>query len=186
MKIRRRYVFVPLLSLIVITHLYNQDKTPVDRLQVPVDTNELPDYYMEGLEIRLFDDEGSLQANIISPSLIHYAGQKQAELDKPDIRLHAVNDQVWQIIANKGRILDVSQDIALEDSVSIKLGKPNTTSLLIETDNLYYEYLAHRAWNQNEVIFNRESASGRASGLLIDLNSEVFELHNNVEVRYKH
>jgi LPS export ABC transporter protein LptC len=118
--------------------------------------------------------------------LSHYPSQRQAEMAQPNITLYATNDQIWHISANKGRIIDQTQDIALHDQVRIELGKPNVTNLVLNTNNLFYEFAAHRAWNQNLVSFNREGTEGKADGLLIDLNTELFELHNNVEVRYQH
>lgn len=186
MTIRRRFIFVPLLIVIIIANLYQDEQSQVERLQVPVDTNELPDYYMEQLSIKLFDDNGLLQAAIDSPTLIHYASQAQAEMERPEITLFAVNDQVWNLTAAKGRILDESQDIALDEDVLIQLEKPGTNLVTFETDNLYYEFLAHRAWNESKVTFNRTDARGSANGLLIDLNTETFELQNQVEVRHQH
>ena len=134
----------------------------------------------------ILDDNGMLQAAINSPTLIHYASQAQAEMERPEITLFAVNDQVWNLQAAKGRILDESQDIALEQDVSIKLAKPGTNLVTFETDNLYYEFLAHRAWNESSVTFNRANARGSANGMLIDLNTETFQLQNQVEVRHQH
>lgn len=183
---RRRYVLVPLLSIILITNIYQDDEKPADKLTVPVNTNESPDYYMEQLNIKLFDDSGQLQAIVNAPVLSHYASQGQAEMNNPDITLYATEEQIWHISSTKGRIVDQTQDIALEEQVTIELGKPNVINLTLNTNNLYYEFEAHRAWNQSLVEFVSAGASGQASGLLIDLNTEVFELHNNVEVRYQH
>jgi len=186
MTIRRRFIFVPLLVIIILANLYQDEQSQIERLQVPVDTNELPDYYMEQLSIKLFDDNGMLQAAIESPTLIHYASQAQAEMERPEIKLFAVNDQVWHLQAAKGRILDESQDIALEQNVLINLEKPDANLLTFETENLYYEFLAHQAWNESPVTFNRANARGSANGLMINLNTETFELMNQVEVRNQH
>ena len=185
MNIRRRYIFVPLLSVIIVSNLYKDESSQVERLQVPVDTNELPDYYMEQLSIKLFNDDGQLKASIKSPTLIHYASQAQAEMEMPEIQLYALNDQVWNLQARKGRILDESQDIALERDVSIKLAKADSNPLNFETTNLYYEFLAHRAWNDSPVTFSTALANGSANGMLINLDTETFELKNRVEVRHQ-
>ena len=115
---RRRYVLVPLLSIIIVLNLYQDEEAPDDRLTVPVNTNEAPDYYMERLNIKLFDEQGALQAEIKSPALSHYASQRQAEMDSPAITLYASQDHIWQIDSQKGRIIDDTQDIALEESVT--------------------------------------------------------------------
>ena len=137
MNIRRRYIFVPLLSVIIVSNLYKDESSQVERLQVPVDTNELPDYYMEQLSIKLFNDDGQLKAAIKSPTFIHYASQAQAEMEMPEIQLFALNDQVWNLQARKGRILDESQDIALEHDVTIELAKSDSTEMYALVQLLY-------------------------------------------------
>ena len=186
MSVRRRYIFVPLLLIIIITNVYQDEQSQIERLQVPVDTNELPDYYMEQLSIKLFDENGAIKAAIESPTLVHYASQAQAEMEMPEIKLYGLTDQVWNLRADKGRILDESQDIALEKNVTIDLAKSDTNQLNFATSNLYYEFLAHRAWNQSPVTFSRATAYGSANGLSIDLNTETFELQNQVEVRHQY
>ena len=141
MNIRRRYIFVPLLAAIVVADLYKDESSRIDRLQVPVDTNELPDYYMEQLSIKLFNDDGQLKASINSPTLIHYASQSQAEIQEPEIQLYTVNNQMWNLQAVRGRILDESQDIALEQDVTISLSQDNNNPLNFTTNNLFYEFL---------------------------------------------
>ncbi|MEL0035531.1 MAG: LPS export ABC transporter periplasmic protein LptC [Gammaproteobacteria bacterium] len=185
MNIRRRYIFVPLLVVIVVANLYKDESSQIDRLQVPVDTNELPDYYMEQLSIKLFNDDGQLKASINSPTLIHYASQSQAEIQEPEIQLYTVNNLMWNLQAVRGRILDESQDIALEQDVTISLSQENNSPLNFTTNNLFYEFLAHRAWNDSPVTFATAVANGSANGMLINLDTETFELKNRVEVRHQ-
>ena len=183
---RRRYVFVPLLSFIVVFNQLEDDKAvKEDPFTVPVDSDELPDYYMEQMVMKHYDDNGELQAEISSPIVSHFANQKQARMTEPTIRLYGVAQQTWQLSSQEGRIFDETQDIALTDDVNIKLGKEGDEQLSLLTEQLYYEYLAHRAWSQSKVAFNNAEATGAAEGLLIDLNTEMFELHNDVEIRFK-
>ncbi len=186
MTVRRRFIFIPLLILIIVANMYQDEQSQIERLQVPVDTNELPDYYMEQLSIKLFDENGQLQAAIDSPTLVHYASQAQAEMERPDIKLFAIDNQIWNIQAAKGRILDESHDIALERNVNIRLETPEKSLVNFETESLFYEFLAHRAWNDSPVTFSRANARGSANGLVIDLDSETFELMSQVEVRHQH
>lgn len=183
---RRRYVFVPLLSMIVVYNLvYDEKKVKEDPFTVPVDSDELPDYYMKQMTMKHYDDNGELQAVISSPTVSHYASQGQARMVEPTIKLFGVNEQTWQLSSVEGRIFDDTQDIALEDNVNIKLGRAEDEQLTLATQQLYYEFLAHRAWSQSRVDFSNAEASGTSAGLLIDLNTEMFELHNDVEIRFK-
>jgi len=182
---RRRYVLVPLLSLIVVINLLEEDKQQKeDPFTVPVDSDELPDYYMEQMVLKHYDENGILQAEISSPILSHYANQRQALMVEPVITLFGVNNQIWQLTSLEGRIFDQTQDIALKDNVNIKLGRSGEEQLQLVTQQLFYEFNAHRASSQTEVAFENSLAVGSASGLLIDLNTELFELHKNVEIRF--
>ena len=188
---RRRYVLVPLLSLIVVINLLEEDKTKQDdRFTVPtVDSDELPDYYMKGMVLKHYDENGELQAKITSPTVSHYASQAQARMIEPEIILFGMNDRIWELDSEAGRIFDDTQDIALDKDVTIKLARTgdevtDSDQISIVTQQLFYEYLAHRAFSQTEVGFKSVTAEGTAAGLLIDLNTELFELHNNVQIRF--
>jgi len=182
---RRRYVFVPLLTALVLLNLIEPSKTPVERFNVPVDTAELPDYYMEQMAIKHYDEQGLLQAEISAPSFSHYLGQKQAHLVDPNIKLYTTNGDVWEVNAGKGRILDETQDLSLESGVQIQLGKPAGTEVLLITERVYYEFSEHRVWNQTPVVLDSSVAKGTALGMLIDLNTQKFELHRDVELSFK-
>lgn len=135
----RRYLLPALLLLLLLGSgwlAWLKPDNPVDLIDRS--GQPLPDYTLEGLQLRQYDEQGMLARILKAKRLEHVADQGTA-LDQPRLTVESAEGAPWQISGARGQVSADGQLLTLPDDVLItRLATVTNRPLRLETRNLRY------------------------------------------------
>ncbi|MDQ7050647.1 MAG: LPS export ABC transporter periplasmic protein LptC [Enterobacterales bacterium] len=176
MKINRWYL--AFLGLLVLFIFYPKDKTT---LPSPLETDKQDsDYYMKGVVIHLYDKDGRQLSQLKSVKLAHFKHQDQSLLEAPVIRLNQADGSLWQLQAEKGKIIKHKHQIELIDQVAVKEILQQQVSTQIDTQYLLIDLENTTATTDDPITISHQYYQTRSIGMDMDFKNNIINLNRKV------
>lgn len=140
-------------------------------------TNNNPDSYMKKVEYMQLDETGKPKIIIQSPVLIHYAKNNSSRFTYPIITLFQQNNNQVHISANRGRSINGTQKILLENNVVIRQ-RDQTNAALSKLTTDWLTFFPQQNYFSTDAKVNLEQpgVSVTAIGLKGDLKTGEVKL----------
>jgi len=160
------------------------ETTAATTSNVPSNT---PSTKFSNIKMIINSAQGTPQYKLSSPEYWLYHEEQRAELTLPDITIYSDNGGKIFATALKGRTHDGNNIITLIDNVKINqpISENNPYFSKIITDRLTVFPESQRATTNSAVTAIRKSHIVKASGMTLDLNTQVLHLHGDVEGYYE-
>jgi len=139
-----------------------------------------PDYWVEGVKVRRFDTNGTLQHTLIAEKLVHYPDDDTTIVTKPHVTYH--RQPPVEIAARMGYIGRDGKEVDLVDDVKVtrhaaKDGVPATT---LETRTLKIFPDEEKGSTDDPVVLTRGGSVIHGTGLEIDNGTGIAVMRGRV------
>ncbi|WP_136679400.1 LPS export ABC transporter periplasmic protein LptC [Neptunomonas sp. XY-337] len=138
------------------------------------------DYFMRDTTAREFGTDGRLVQRLHATSLEHYPKQLQAQLAKPEITVFKANAKI-SAQSEKGTLFDNEDKLLLEEAVTVTHNPADNDSTQLDTSRLTLHHKRGIAETSAPVTFRSGQSITTATGMTVDYNTQISELHSNVE-----
>ncbi|MEE9254763.1 MAG: LPS export ABC transporter periplasmic protein LptC [Pseudomonadales bacterium] len=146
-----------------------------------------PDYYMEGADIRQFDELGELRYRMRAERVSHYPARNVTELDAPHLTLFEQQPTPWVVSSDWGTIrhqvgaengsrdvVELIDHVKLERHVGeVEFIEVTTSKLTLYPDRKYAE-------TDEAVMIKSHTGRTTAHGFSADLQAGQLTLHSGV------
>jgi len=176
LKINRGYL--AFLGLLLLSVFYPKDK-PAHPSPLETDKQD-SDYYMKGVVIHLYDKDGQQLSQLKSVKLAHFKHQDQSLLEAPVIRLNQADGSLWQLQADKGKIIKHKNQIELIDQVVVKEILQQKISTQIDTQYLLIDLEKTTATTDDPITISHQYYQTRSIGMDVDFKQNIINLNHEV------
>ncbi len=161
--------------------------TEIAAATTPGVPSNTPSTKFSNIKMIINSSQGTPQYKLSSPEYWLYHEGQRAELTLPDITIYSDNGSKVHATALKGQTHDDNNVIILIDDVKINqpTSENNPYFSKIITDRLTVFPESQRATTDSAVTAIRKSHIVKASGMTLDLNTQVLHLHGDVEGHYE-
>jgi len=174
------YLSLALLMLFSVWYVFSIDP---EGQQIPVESANSPDYYMEGFLATSFNSEGHIKHRFGAQRMAHYPITQKAELTGVLIVADSGDKGQWEVRAGKGvtsygsDIIDLSDDIQVQRTDIPHGATIETASLRIDSGNQH-------ATTEYPVRIHAENAEIKSMGIYIDFTQRDVQLISRVRGKY--
>jgi LPS export ABC transporter protein LptC len=142
------------------------------------------DYALQNFDMRAFDEDGKPALRLWSPKLTNEAATNVGRVDSP--RLEVQHEGfLWQIVADSAIISSNQDQVFLTGSVHIERnGATPADRIDIDSRDVTLEVDDRVAHSVESVQIADLSGTLRARGFRVNMLTEEFQLHNDVEGVY--
>jgi LPS export ABC transporter protein LptC len=118
MKPQFLFLFLMMLIIaVVIGWFYNRQILPVAQNQLQIPDNI--DYYLSGVKMKSFNEQGNTSYQLNSPFLEHYVREDISVIQQPDIHYFADNGD-WSMSAREGKLIHKTDIYEFQQQVEIQ------------------------------------------------------------------
>ncbi|MHB0774374.1 LPS export ABC transporter periplasmic protein LptC [Halomonas sp. WWR20] len=144
---------------------------------VPSDEAGEPDYFLEGVTLTRFDNQGQPYQRLETPRLVHTPIDDVIRTVSPQARLLDAQSRVWVASGEHGRLGPDGRHLTLEGQA--RLQQPEE-GWRLDTQTLHYDSVEAHAWSDSEATLHQHDQ--RVSGERFDawINEERMRLTGNV------
>ncbi len=161
-----------------------KEKPSIDVTET-LDIELKPDYYVENLQLREFNEQGKLQSSIKTNLLSHYVEQQQANLESPEIVMYSVDGDIWKMNSSSGTIQDDTRNLSLLNNVIFKVSdNSKQRKMLLQTETLHFDVVEQSLWTDSPIFAESGSSDFDAIGLQMNLKTEHLQLKEKVKIYY--
>lgn len=149
-------------------------------------TPDTPSVSFNNIEMIINSANGKPQYKLYAPKYWLYDSEKRSEFESPDIEIYRNNGSKVFAKSSKGNTRDDNKIITLIGDVEIKQPKSLNDPYLLEvfTDKLTIYPKKQRATTDSVVTAKRGNQNLQATGMTLDLDTQIVHLHNNVTGHY--
>lgn len=150
-------------------------------------TSDTPSTNFSDIEMVINSSKGRPQYKLSSPEYWLYHEERRTEFELPSITIYSNNGSKIFATALRGQTYDDNNVITLIGNVRINQPGPENDSHIskIMTDRLTIHPESQRAITDSPITATRESNIVKASGMTLNLNTQILHLHGNVEGHYE-
>jgi LPS export ABC transporter protein LptC len=118
MKLRFLFMFtITLIGAVVAGWFFDRSNLP--SVQNPLQIPDNIDYYLSGVKLKTYDQQGSPSYQLNTPYLEHFVVEDISIIQQPDIRYFSEKAD-WLMSAEQGKLIHQSEIIELQQKASIK------------------------------------------------------------------
>ncbi len=174
------FIFIAVVGAIAVGWIYeSRSKTTTVRpeLEIPTDI----DYFLAELKYRIFNQAGSLDYQLRSPYLEHFARDDISRVKQPVVDVYRPGGD-WRLKASRGEIFHQKNRLQLNDNVVMQKFGPRP--MQVRSQSMLFEPDRNRLSSEETVVI--ESGNARISGnnAVFDLQNEIYLLKNTRSVYY--
>lgn len=148
-------------------------------------SDQLPDTYVNQANITSYDQNGAPKYRMTSAQIIHYPGEKDAELFKPLIFVFQERGNPWKIQAQKGKVTSDGERVQLDNQVVIsRQASDSNTFSQLESEQLFVWPKQEYAESDKAVKIKTADTLVTAVGLEADLYEQQYHLLTQVKVKH--
>lgn len=115
-----RFLFILMLALIAaVVAGWFFDRQSLPLAQNPLQIPDNIDYYLTGVKLKSFDQQGLPDYQLNSPYLEHFVREDISIIQQPDIRYFSAQAD-WMMSAQQGKLIHQSDIIELQQKASVK------------------------------------------------------------------
>ena len=142
-------------------------------------------YALYDFEGRLLGEEGAIKLEIQAPVLRSNARSGVGTVENPELRIQQ-EDERWYITAESAIITADREHVSLMGDVHLTRRNELTGKLLeISTKDIMLDITAKTASGESQVSIRQDHDSLDATGIRLDMISNSFELHHDVQAYYE-
>ncbi len=142
------------------------------------------DYALEDFEMRGFDEKGALAIRLWAPRLTNEAATRIGRVQQPRVEvLH--EGRLWNIMAETATISDDQGQVFLGGDVRLeRAGAPDLGPLEVDSRDVTLVVDERIARSASDVRMEDPAGELRARGFRIDMRTDEFQLHHDVQGVY--
>lgn len=148
-----------------------------------------PSAYMKTVHVRQFDEQGALEYTLHADALnyreAHYdKDNDRTEIERPILHLINQNEAPWIARSDTGLVEQKGQHITLTGSVKLEQLRRDGTFTRLTTEEMVIKPKLQYAENDKPVTIEENNSTTTATGMRIDLNTQIYELLTQVKSHY--
>lgn len=144
--------------------------------------NQLPDYYLHGLEATITGEDGSPRHRLKAETLRHYPDTDTTELEQPDVTVLGKGNATWHVRATRGTVETAAQQILL--SGEVRLRQRGDNGMEMQTEWLRLDTARQYAETDASVLLKSRSARVQGIGMQAYGEQQRLLLQSTVRGRY--
>lgn len=145
-----------------------------------------PEYSMEGLHTRRYDDNGRVARDLTAQRLDHYADARGSLLAEPRLSAEGRSGEPWRLSARQGQAPTGEERILLREDVRIdRAGGSHNQGLRLRTSELLVLPEKNYAETAAAVSIAAKGMHTTGTGLKAWLDTERLQILNDVEAQYE-
>ncbi|MFD2190217.1 LPS export ABC transporter periplasmic protein LptC [Pistricoccus aurantiacus] len=119
---------------------------------VPEDPAGEPDYFLEGVNLTRFNEQGEAYQRLQSPRLVHTPVDDVTRAKTPRLRIYDEDERVWLARGESGRLAPNGTQVTLSGQAELEAPEENW---LLETEVLHYLPGSGHAYSQGEATLRQ-------------------------------
>lgn len=144
-----------------------------------------PDAIGENIEMRRFDQTGTLKYRLSARYLIHYGDDDSSEVHEPTLVAYRADAPALNLSAKEGQVSSRGETIHLkQDVVAMRGASKDRPALVARMPDLTIKPDAGLAYTASPVEITQGNSWVRGIGARIDNNAATFELQSQVRGQY--
>ena len=146
-------------------------------LEIPTDI----DFFLSGMNYRVFDKSGNLDYQLHSPYLEHFIKDDISRIEQPMIRVYRESGD-WQVKASRGNILHRQEWLQLDSNVVMQ--KLGGDSIQFRSESMLFKPELDLVVSEVNVIIESDRAKISGDEAVFDLRNEIYSLKNTRAIYY--
>ena len=184
MKIRWRYgIAFPLVLAVALGGLsaWLEQISEIETEEVRLNPDE-PQYSMDGIDGRRFDEQGRLKENLSAERAVQYPDSHDIHFDKVHLSFYREGSLLYEVSGAAAVYGLKNKQVNLERGVVLtKAAQADKPQARIETENLHVDTEAQTADTQAPVSFRYGESSGSSVGMTYDQKTGLLNLPSKVK-----
>lgn len=144
------------------------------------------DYYMEGVQVRHYSDEGLLTHTVQSRRIDHDPVQQQLIMQDPQISVQNDPLNSWRVRSKLALADDGMRELFLHGKVQVERLKGTDITLTVLTEKLFINTENNTAHTEDTIHVMLNNAEITGQGLSADMASEKLQITSAVRGTYVH
>ncbi|WP_458527232.1 LPS export ABC transporter periplasmic protein LptC [Onishia taeanensis] len=144
---------------------------------VPMDSAGEPDFYLEGVTLTRFDDEGRPHQRLETPRLVHTPHNDMTRTETPRARLLDADGELWLASGQEGTLGAGGNPLVL--SGDAQLTSPGE-GWQLDTDVLHVDTDTNHAWSDSQAYITQPPQRMRGDTLDVWFDEDRMRLTGNV------
>ena len=132
-----RFLFIFMLSLvaaIISGWFFDRQSLPV--VQNPLQIPDNIDYYLAGIKLKTYNEQGEPHYQLNSPYLEHFVREDISMIQQPDIR-YFDQQADWQMSSRQGKLIHQDETLELNQDASLQRQRPQQW-LLVKSEQMIF------------------------------------------------
>ena len=173
-------VLIAVLGAIAVGWIYESRSKDIFvglELEIPTDI----DFFLSGMNYRVFDKSGNLVYQLHSPYLEHFIKDDISRIEQPMIRVYRDSGD-WQVKASRGNILHGQEWLQLDSNVVMQ--KLGGDSIQFRSESMLFKPELDLVVSEVNVIIESDRAKISGDEAVFDLRNEIYSLKNTRAIYY--
>lgn len=143
-----------------------------------------PDFFLEGVQSRSFDETGKLEQTLTAVSAYHYTGNRNTLLNSPIIK--SQNANILSVASGKtGTISDATNSFSLQGDASIVRFQNNSEVVRVQANTLVYNDAMQTIQGQHGSKLITAKGTTQSDSIIFDLAQDIATLTGGVTSHYE-
>jgi len=139
------------------------------------------DYYLNGSQVKEFDEQGQLKTTLSADKLTHYPDEKLSSLISPSIQMLDKEGTPVTVSSKTGTLFDNEDRMTLDEDVRVTHNPNTLDASLFTTSSLNLNRRSGIASTESPIEITSKHFKTTATGMTINLNSRTSDLLSDVK-----
>ncbi|AWB68648.1 LPS export ABC transporter periplasmic protein LptC [Saccharobesus litoralis] len=178
----RAYLLVLILTVIATIFFWEEWQSAATQAPEKKQQGIQPDYQAENLDIKYFNQQGQLSAQMQAKNLAHFESQAATEFERVDYQYFG-QDNHWQVTAQHSQ-LKQNRYLQLHDTIVLQALSNAQPIYQINTQAIDIDLINQEIHNDTQVKLASSQLQLAGKTLYGNLRSKQFEIQHDIKATY--